>query len=148
MSDFKAFTLSAGSMLNQIVTDVLVMPSELFSKTDYQPRMWTAVWDTGATGSCISNRIVRDLNLLPIGKTTIGTANGVIDVNRYLIDIGLPNGVTIKNNLVVCSDFGDDDVIIGMDIITKGDFSITNVNNKTTFSFRIPSIKKIDYTEL
>lgn len=34
-----------------------------------------------------------------------------------------------------------------MDIIKHGDFSITNINNKTTFSFRIPSTKEIDYVK-
>ena len=64
------------------------------------------------------------------------------------MDFGLPNGVTIKNILVSCADLGDDiDVLIGMDIIRHGDFSITNINNRTTFSFRTPSIKEIDYVE-
>ena len=32
-----------------------------------------------------------------------------------------------------------------MDIITLGDFSVTNFDEKTTFSFRYPSCSKIDY---
>lgn len=60
----------------------------------------------------------------------------------------MPNGVTVKNVLVSCSDLGDDiDVLIGMDIIKHGDFAITNVNGKTTFSFRTPSIQEIDYVK-
>lgn len=35
----------------------------------------------------------------------------------------------------------------GMDVISKGDFSVTNVNRKTSFSFRIPSKKRIDYMQ-
>ena len=34
-----------------------------------------------------------------------------------------------------------------MDIIKHGDFSITNTNNRTTFSFRTPSIQEIDYVK-
>lgn len=34
-----------------------------------------------------------------------------------------------------------------MDIIRHGDFAITNINNCTTFSFRTPSIKEIDYVK-
>ena len=37
------------------------------------------------------------------------------------------------------------DVLIGMDIITQGDFIITNQSNKTVMSFRIPSLTTIDY---
>ena len=126
MTDFRAFTLSAGSILEQIATDVLVLPSSVFSNQNTMPRMWTAIWDTGATKSCIAKRIVDELNLIAVGRTSIGTANGITDANTYLVDIGLPNGVTVKNILVTCADLGDDDVLIGMDIITKGDFSITN----------------------
>ena len=39
------------------------------------------------------------------------------------------------------------DVLIGMDIITLGDFSITNVGGKTIFSFRVPSTETIDYVQ-
>lgn len=110
--------------------------------------MWRGLWDTGASKSSITRRIVDDLNLIPVGNTNISTANGIVSVNTYFVDIGLPNGVTVKNVLVSCADLGEDiDVLIGMDIIRHGDFSITNTNNKTTFSFRTPSIKEIDYVE-
>jgi hypothetical protein len=38
-------------------------------------------------------------------------------------------------------------VLIGMNIINKGDFAITNFQGKTTMSFRIPSKQKIDFVE-
>lgn len=34
-----------------------------------------------------------------------------------------------------------------MDIISKGDFAITNVDGKTVFSFRIPSVETIDFVK-
>ena len=34
-----------------------------------------------------------------------------------------------------------------MDIISHGDFAVTNQNNKTTFSFRLPSTEDIDFVE-
>ena len=34
-----------------------------------------------------------------------------------------------------------------MDIITLGDFALTNVNGNTTVSFRIPSVETIDYVK-
>jgi hypothetical protein len=37
--------------------------------------------------------------------------------------------------------------ILGMDIITLGDFSITNRANQTWVSFRTPSIAGIDYVQ-
>jgi hypothetical protein len=39
----------------------------------------------------------------------------------------------------------DADVLIGMDIIGEGDFAVTHQDGKTTFSFRVPSLKTIDF---
>ena len=39
------------------------------------------------------------------------------------------------------------DVLIGMDIISKGDFAISNYDEKTQFSFRLPSQKDVDYKQ-
>jgi hypothetical protein len=41
----------------------------------------------------------------------------------------------------------DFDVIIGMDVICVGDFSITNVAGQTCMSFRTPSCVAIDYVQ-
>ena len=56
--------------------------------------------------------------------------------------------MTVNDVLVTGADLGTDiDVLIGMDIIRHGDFSITNTNSATTFSFRIPSVAEIDYVQ-
>ena len=39
------------------------------------------------------------------------------------------------------------DCLLGMDIISLGDFSITNFEGKTWLSFRIPSQHKVDFVE-
>jgi len=43
--------------------------------------------------------------------------------------------------------FGDDDcdIIIGMDIMTQGDLALTNLEGRTVFSFRIPSLHTVDF---
>ena len=42
---------------------------------------------------------------------------------------------------------GDVEVLIGMDIIGSGDFAISNKDGKTAFSFRMPSLERIDFVE-
>ena len=55
------------------------------------------------------------------------------------ISIGLPNGVLIKEeNVMICNLVKDVDLLIGMDIIQLGDFSISNGEGKTLFSFAMP----------
>ena len=39
------------------------------------------------------------------------------------------------------------DVLIGMDVINCGDFAISNLDGKTSFSFRMPSLERIDFAE-
>ena len=129
-------------------TDTLVLSDIRNKDIPYTPKLWIGFWDTGASRSSISQRIVDDLNIIPVGNTNIGTANGMVTVNTYFVDFGLPNGVTVKNVLVSCANLGSDiDILIGMDIIKHGDFAITNTNSKTTFSFRTPSIQEIDYVK-
>lgn len=148
MDKFLAFTLKSNGILNMLKTDTLVLSDIRNKNVPYTPKLWRGLWDTGASKSSITQRIVDDLNLIPVGNTNISTANGIVAVNTYFVDFGLPNGVTVKNVLVSCADLGDDiDVLIGMDIIRHGDFAITNTNKKTTFSFRTPSIQEIDYVE-
>lgn len=41
----------------------------------------------------------------------------------------------------------DADILIGMDIITLGDFAVTNYEGVTKLSFRVPSQRHIDFVE-
>ena len=146
MQSYRAFMLKAQGRLDRLPTEALVLSDVRDMDSEYTPKMWSALWDTGAMKSCITRRIVDDLHLIPVGKTTIGTANGLKDTDTYFVNIGLPNGVMIPNVLVSCAELGGSvDVLIGMDIITFGDFSITNLNGRTVFSFRIPSVSEVDF---
>jgi hypothetical protein len=72
--------------------------------------------------------------------TRMQTASGVEDSETYMVNVGLPNQVGFMSVKVSKAKLGDAvDVLIGMDIITSGDFSITNQNRNTIFSFRVPS---------
>lgn len=112
----------------------------------YPPvREYEAIWDTGAEVSSISPRIVRDLNLKPVSMVKNFTAAGEIMAYVYVVNIQLPMGLEFVQLPVTCNDLGDVDMLIGMDVISKGDFAVTNAGGATTFSFRIPSQNTIDY---
>ena len=108
-----------------------------------------AIWDTGATATVITQNVVNELGLIPTGMSIVFTANGETTQNTYIVDIGLPNGVVVKDVTVTCAIAlsGGCEALIGMDIISLGDFSITNHNGSTCMSFRIPSLHEIDYTQ-
>lgn len=149
---FYAFTLkSSNGVFREIITDVgvsvpFITPKHTESDKIYRTQ---SLWDTGATNSAITKETADAIGLLPSGKTDVHHATGITTVNVYLINIYLPNNIVIPNVRVseCANTAGIFGIILGMDIITIGDFSITNVNSLSTFSFRIPSMKTIDYVE-
>jgi predicted aspartyl protease len=106
-----------------------------------------AIWDTGATNTVISQRVASACGLKPTGMAKVHTANDERLAATYLISIMLPNHVAFTNLRVSEGTIaGDADLLIGMDIIGKGDFAVTNRDGKTVFSFRMPSCECIDFT--
>ena len=73
------------------------------------------------------------------GKQISHAEGETSDVDTFLVDILLPNEVLVKGVRVARAVLKDADVLIGMDIITLGDFAVTNVGGKTKFSFQFPS---------
>ena len=107
-----------------------------------------AIWDTGATSSSITKKMVDQLNLPPVGQAKVIGVHGEKIVNTYFIDLYLPNKVIVpKVKVTEASRLGPGkhDILIGMDVILLGDFAITNCNKKTIMSFRMPSHKEIDF---
>ena len=98
-----------------------------------------ALWDTGATTTIISSRVVKQLGLEPFLEAGISGIGGTSDVNTYLVHVSIPTGDTYTYLEVMESDFEDYDVIIGMDIISTGDFCFTNADECSHFSFRYPA---------
>jgi hypothetical protein len=107
---------------------------------------FTAIWDTGATNCVISSSVVARLNLQPTGIVMTQTPAGPFRANTYFVNIYLPNRVYVPGIRVTEGNLGPDtDVLIGMEVINKGDFAVTNFQNQTVMSFRIPSSHRIDF---
>lgn len=106
---------------------------------------YPALWDTGAMGSVIDGSVVKELGLKPTGNARVFHANGESIVNTYSISIVLPNGVTFPTVRVTEGCLNGTKVLIGMDIISIGDFAVTCKDGKTKFSFQVPSTHDIDF---
>ena len=103
-----------------------------------------ALWDTGATISAITPKLVRDLNFIPAGTMAISGITGTLDVEFILAAIQLPGGIIRHNIKMAVCDFSQNiNIILGMDIITLGDFKLFHGNNSTVFSFKSPPSEKI-----
>ncbi len=142
----RAFT----STSNQGLLRVLTTSVRVFEKPVVNPlegKDYVAIWDTGATNSCITKNVVDHLNLKPISKTRVSGAFGEEIKNVYMVSIGLPNKVGFPNMPVTEVVLKDADVLIGMDIISDGDFAVTNKGGLTKFSYRHPSMEHIDFVK-
>ena len=130
----------------------LITPAEIFPAFDpattapTQGRVYQALYDTGATNSAVSPRVVVDLQLPSIRACTVGVGGGSITTTSHLVNIGLPNHVMFGMAQVAKMILpGGVDVVIGMDILGLGDFAVTHQDGKTMFSFCVPSRKHIDF---
>ena len=138
----KHFTRPYQNIVNQIRTESYIS----FNNKRMQA---ISLWDTGASCTCISEDVIKQLSLMSISKIPILTPSSKIPEFRdiYIVDVELPNGVNLKSIPVCSSEIGNQGIqmLIGMDIITKGDFAISNYNNRTIFSFRYPAYEDINF---
>lgn len=129
-----------------IVTECYVYaPVDLAScKNIKRVKVQRSLWDTGASVTLISARVAKVLGLSSIGKSGVSGYNDGVDVkDTYCVHVGLATGDIVTNIMAMGFESDEYDVVIGMDIICKGDFAVTNQNERTTFSFRIPSEEEI-----
>ena len=135
--------------------DSIVTESYVYAPTDLtqggavkRVKIQRSLWDTGASVTLISARVAKVLGLTSIGKSGVSGYNQGIDVkDTFLVHIGLPTGDIITNIMAMEFDTDEYDVVIGMDVICNGDLAITNKDESTTFSFRIPSEQEIDFSK-
>jgi len=143
----------ARMLFNEVGVCLPIIPTETQTpKVDF--RKYVAIWDTGATHSAITKKVADDLGLKATGIVEVRYGDGKSSTNTYLVNISLPNKVMVPHvrvtevKLIPDDNISDDkqlQLLIGMDIIGLGDFAVTNVNGKTVFSFRIPSVEEIDF---
>lgn len=145
----KAFTVSYDGRAAALVTPVQIGQAFDHSKLPGPPggvEEFQAVWDTGATNSVITERVVDKCDLKPIGMAEVNTVGGSQKAPVYLVSVRLPMGVGISDVRVTLGQIaGNSEVLIGMDVIGNGDFAVTCYEGQTMFSFRFPSIQKIDF---
>lgn len=139
-----ALTNSSRGLSRSIIT-----PVEISNGFTGQKITSKGIWDTGATDSVITKSTATALDLQPVRKTFVRGVHGSKEVNVYYVNITLNNkNITLNTQVTECDELSVDHsvgMLIGMNIISMGDFSITNFQGNTTMSFRVPSLQKIDF---
>lgn len=142
MDECIAFTTTYQGITNKLINEVTLDSGNNTLSVIGQ-------WDTGATNSCISHDVISQLGLIPTGYVKIQTPSGSTVQPTYIISVILPNSLVVENVQVNASEIGVQGIgiLIGMDIIRHGDFSISNFNGNTVFTFRYPSVATTDYVK-
>ena len=114
--------------------------------------------DTGATKTMVTKHLAEGCGLVPTAQSRVQGVFGAQVVNGYLVNIVLPTqhpnrdqkNVAIQHLSVLEAPAltRGHNVLIGMDIISKGDFAISNYRGRTMFTYRIPSRGDIDFGRL
>ena len=142
MDDRFAIVVNSPELLNKLSCPVIVKGGQL--KTIVK-----AVWDTGATCTCISPTLANELKLQKVGEAAVTSASHTVDrTNIYKVDIIVSDDIRF-NDVCVCEmniQYQQIGMLIGMDLISQGDFATSNFNGQTTFTFRKPSKSKIEFT--
>jgi hypothetical protein len=144
-----ALTITGSGLLRELKTNAKVgIPIlDLTSPPGKLTGDVVAIWDTGATGSVITQRIVDELAIQPISMAVVHGVSGPELSPVYLVDFYLPSGVGVRGLKVTLGKLPGADVLIGMDVITTGDFAVTNFGGKTVMSFRAPSQATFDFVK-
>ena len=140
-----SFTVEFDNFVNALVTNVhITLPR---AREFNEQNKFRAIWDTGASHSVITKKAVKRIGIKPYAKKQVVSVGNRSYENAYMVDIYLPNKTLIESiSITECRELNRHlDVLIGMDVITLGDFAITHADKKTVFTFRIPSIEKIDF---
>lgn len=141
-----ALTISSNGIVNVIKSSVEV--SNPFTKAVVDTQ---GIWDTGATQSVITKSTAQKLGLPVISKAIVNGVHGAKEVNVYYVGITLNNReISIQAEVTECEELSADHtagMLIGMNIITMGDFCFTNADGHSVMSFVVPSQKRIDFVE-
>ena len=138
--------LSSRVVDGQIIVGVTVIPhvrggdttaktkTGIGGRVDFENRKpYFALMDTGATTTCISSRVITELELKPKGKVEMVSASDKMLRDSFLFSIGISIPGTDNQPFFVTEIYGAEfegdernkfDVIIGMDVIMRGSLKL------------------------
>jgi hypothetical protein len=99
---YRALTVKYNEITNQVRTKIRVFNGMTIQYEDWSSHLeeskeYTAIWDTGATNSAITQRVVDDLGLSVVLRGITHTAAGSKETTAHNVHLLLPNNVVIKH---------------------------------------------------
>jgi hypothetical protein len=145
VAKFKSFTLNPHAG----ILNALIVPLTVINPVKHISFDTTGLLDTGCTMSAVAVRLARTLELGTYGSYLSHGANDIAMVKLHTVDLIMPGSISFSGlpvtEFTVKHQF---EVLIGMDILSQGDFAITTDNSGTVASYRLPHGKPcIDWTQ-
>jgi hypothetical protein len=141
-----AFDAEYSGIPRELLTVAEIFP--FATRDDTKGIITNVLWDTGATHSSLSTKIVQDLGLKSIDTTVVHGVNSSKVADIVIASIRFSSSIFLTGKRFSVNEIPGADVLIGMDIIMLGDFAISNGEGETLFSFVIPPLKnKVSFTE-
>jgi len=135
----RSFTYTYNGISKYIITDAEIEHDGKIEKME-------ALWDTGANITFINDKLINKLSLKPEGDGFTDTlSEEKIPSKYYKINLILPNNIVFPNITVANGETKTCDILIGMDVVSQGDFAISNYDGKTKIVYRKPSIGEFSY---
>ena len=118
---------------------ILNYPVHCFTAKLPQHRQYTGIWDCDSSGTRISQKVVQDLQLKAVGTVPVRQCEANEKVREvFFLSIALSPDIVFSDVRVTNGYFPPDfDVIIGLDLITQGNFSLSQQNGKTIVEFLV-----------
>lgn len=117
----------------------LAIPVEIRCNKNVSLKECIGIVDTGATSSMISESVAKELDLEPCGNISVSGVHGTENAHLYKVDLIFGGKYILPDHVV--SGAGNDagfDLLIGMDIIAKGNLYLCAKDGKNYFTFSLP----------
>ena len=95
-----------------------------------------ALIDTGVTRSVMKVGLAQHLQLKPVGRSRLTTANGqIVPTYEYHVEFHLPQGIVVESVSFEAKLAGDQvQLLIGRDVLARGTFHYSGCDNQFTFT--------------
>lgn len=128
--------ISGDCIIDRLITDAIITNDEnnISSKV-------LSLWDTGATRTCIHPRLLNKLGLenQHIGYTNLSGYFGHGEQQLFHAKIDFYDKISFYGDVAVMPyETEEFDLVIGTDIISKGNFMLINFEDKTELCFECP----------
>ena len=129
------FNVNLGSLADEIVTECDFVSLDQTRRV----KALRAMWDTGSNATILSTKLISELRPERFGQGGMTGIGGQSEGDTYLVHVSLPTGDVITYQEVYEANLGDYDAIIGMDIITRGNFHLDCDYGEILLSFELPN---------